>query len=580
MKNKQSVKKVPRLRGTPKQIERLPRRKINNLPNKVKKFYASLEKLKKPESQQQKHVSSVSLSDQEIIAKLSQGKKNGRFFELLAGDTTSYTSDSEADLALCSFVTQVTNSAEAIDNFFRNSRLMRPKWDEVHGDQTYGTRTIQKALKRPEDEDADGLHEKSTDYEIAKTVIKKIGSKNILTLSKQIWLWNQKKGVWSDIAEEELKKRIHHVAPAKCISHSRVNSILGLIITETYTRVSRFNKCDRHVINCSNGELHFEDGEWVLKSHSRDSNFCHQIPVTYDESASCERFDTFLQEVFEPDDDRKEKIRLLQEFFGYVLITSCEYERFLLLVGNGSNGKSVIITMLNALVGDQNISNVLPNQFERLPQLAHLHGKLANIITEIPEGAVIADAKLKSITSGEPMTAEHKFGHPFDFSPYCTLIFSANHLPHTKDTTPAFFRRVEILTFNVSFTGDKCDTTLKDELPKEVSGVLNFALKGLRRLFKTGDFTQVPSSKAAKREWELAADQVSGFIDEECEWDAAAKTPVGQLFEKYKDWALESGIKSTVNKPNLTARLKRLGCKACRGRGGIRMLSGIKLKNT
>lgn len=330
----------------------------------------------------------------------------------------------------------------------------------------------------------------------------------------------------------------------------------------------------------TNGELHFEGDSIVLKPHHRDSNFCHQISVGYDPDAKCERFQQFLQEVFAPDGDRKEKIRLLQEFFGYVLITSCEFERLLLLVGSGSNGKSVIITTLMALIGDQYVSSVLPNQFERLPQLAHLHGKLANIITEIPEGSVIADAKIKSITSGESMTAEHKFGHPFDFKPYSTLIFSANHLPHTKDSSQAFFRRVEVLTFNVSFTGDKRDTTLKDKLVSELPGVLNFALKGLKRLLKNGDFTTVPSSKSAKREWELSADQVSAFIDEVCEFDATAKTPIAKLYEKYKDWAMESGIKSYVNKPNLTSKLKLKGCKADRGSQGVRMIAGIKLKTS
>lgn len=518
------------------------------------------------------------LNDVEVIAKILQSDTKGIFLRLLSGDDSKHSSPSEADLAFCSYVSGATKSPDTIDRIFRSSKLMRSKWDEDHGGKTYGELTISRVLKNPHVTFGKALNEKATEYDIAKATIKHFGRKNIYSLADKIWLWRQKNGVWEIIADAVVKKRILRIAHEKSISHSRVNSIFGLISTEISSTKSRFDKCDKHVINCKNGELHFENDDFVLKPHNRDSDFCHQIPVYYNETATCKRFKQALQETFAPDDDKREKIKLLQEFFGYALITSCELERFLLLVGSGSNGKSVIIALLTALIGEQNVSSVLPNQFERLPQLAHLHGKLANIITEIPEGAVIADAKLKSITSGESMTAEHKFGHPFDFKPYSTLIFSANHLPHTKDCSPAFFRRVEILTFNVSFTGDECDTTLKDELPKELSGVLNFALKGLKRLFKNRDFTQVPSSKAAKREWELAADQVSAFIEEECELNPSAKIPIGDLYEKYKDWATESGIKSNVNKPNLTSRLKLKGCKSTRGSGGVRMLSGIRLR--
>lgn len=554
--------------------------KIKDHTAAVNDLYVRLTKPKKTSVVRKERSRSDSQNHLKIVGRVAQLDQSGKFEKLLDGDTSDYPSTSEADLAFCSFLTKETNSTQTIDSIFRKSKLMRKKWDIAHGDKTYGATTIQKALNKPMDKGNERLNEKATEFEIAKAVIKKIGRKNIYSLAHKIWLWRQEEGVWRTIADEELKKYIHRIAHAKSISNGRVNSIFGLINTEIYSTVSRFDKCDKRVINCSNGELHFENGSFALKPHHRDSNFCHQISVNYDADAKCERFRQFLQEVFAVDADKKQKIRLLQEFFGYVLITSCEFERLLLLVGSGSNGKSVIITTLMSLIGEQYVSSVLPNQFERLPQLAHLHGKLANIITEIPEGSVIADAKIKSITSGESMTAEHKFGHPFDFKPYSTLIFSANHLPHTKDSSQAFFRRVEVLTFNVSFTGDIRDTTLKDKLTGELPGILNFALKGLKRLLENGDFTEVPSSKAAKREWELAADQVSAFIDDECEFDATAKTPIGKIYERYKDWALESGIKSYVNKPNLTSKLKLKGCKAIRGSQGVRMIAGIKLKTT
>ena len=517
-------------------------------------------------------------SDVEIVASLLQGGSKEQFSRLYSGDFSNYPSQSEADLAFCSHVSGLTDSHDTIDRIFRISKLMRPKWDEVHGKATYGSLTIAKVLKNPHPPLGNSLNEKSTEYEIAKAVIKRIGRSNLYCLSKQNWLWSKTKGVWRVVDDAAIKKIIHKTAHVKSVSYSRVNSVFGLITTEVYSTVSRFGKCDKHVVNCKNGEMHYENNAWGVKEHSRDSNFCHQIPIEFDEEAVCERFIQFLDEIFEPDEDKKQKIKIVQEFFGYSLITSCEFERFLLLVGAGNNGKSVLLKVLMALVGEKCVSSVQPNQFENLPMLGHLHGKLLNVVTEIPVGAVIADAKLKSITSGELTNAAHKFGHPFDFIPYCTLMFSANHLPHTKDCSPAFFRRAEVLAFNRVFKKEECDTGLADKLiQEELPGILNFALQGLKRLYKKGNFTDVPSSKATKREWELSADQVAAFIDEECELDSTAKIPIGDLYRKYKDWADDSGIKSNVNKNNLTSRLKRMGCTATRN-GSARMLLGVKLK--
>ena len=544
---------------------------------KLQEWYATLPQSVKKEVTQTRTSKQDALSDAEIIAKLFQGDSKGKFTRLWSGDVSDYPSPSEADQAMCSLLSAYTQSAETIDSIFRLSKLMRPKWDKKSGNGTYGGSTISKVLKNPHTPLGNSLSEKSTEYEIAKAVIKRIGRSNLYCLAKQNWLWSKTEGVWRVVDDAEIKKTIHKTAHVKSVSYNRVNSVFGLITTEVYSTVSRFGKCDKHVINCKNGELHYENNAWVIKEHYRDSNFCHQIPIEFDEEAVRERFMQFLDEIFEPDEDKKQKIRLVQEFFGYSLITSCEFERFLLLVGAGNNGKSVLLRVLQALVGEQCVSSVAPNQFEKLPMLGHLHGKLLNVVTEIPVGAVIADAKLKSITSGELMNAAHKFGHPFDFVPYCTLIFSANHLPHTKDCSPAFFRRAEVLAFNRIFKKEECDTGLADQLiQEELPGILNFALQGLKRLYKKG-FTDVPSSKAIKREWELSADQVAAFIDEECDLVPSAKIPIGELYDKYKYWADDSGIKSNVNKINLTSRLKRMGCTASRN-GSARMLQGVKLK--
>jgi primase-polymerase (primpol)-like protein len=93
--------------------------------------------------------SSVAAEDDETLLERAHAARNGnKFGALWRGDTTGYPSHSEADLALCSLLGFWTgHDAARIDRLFRASGLMRPKWDEARGAQTYGAATIACALR-------------------------------------------------------------------------------------------------------------------------------------------------------------------------------------------------------------------------------------------------------------------------------------------------------------------------------------------------------------------------------------------------------------------------------------------------
>ena len=104
-----------------------------------------------------------------------------------------------------------------------------------------------------------------------------------------------------------------------------------------------------------------------------------------------------------------------------------------ILIGAGANGKSVLLSVLYALAGPENVAGVQPSSFDNRFQRAHLHQKLVNIATGLKQGEVIADAELKAITSGEPATVEHEHKDPFVMRPFAACWFGTNHMPHTRD---------------------------------------------------------------------------------------------------------------------------------------------------
>lgn len=420
-----------------------------------------------------------------------------------------------------------------------------------------------------------------TDREHAEDVIGKSfrGIENIIHDGTEVRVWGITPGLWDRISDWELRRRILEVVDDRKLSASRVNSITALIKAKAYRRESPFKKA-HHFINVRNGVLFYENKMFVMKNHAREQHCTTQIPWPFDPNAQCDRWDKFLHEIFENDPDQADKIMLVYQIIGYCLLSFCPFEKFFLMVGNGANGKSVIMEIVKSLVGIENVASVQPGEFENRFQRGHLHGKLVNLVTEIAEGTQIADAQLKAITSGELTTAEHKGQAPFEFEAYATCVFATNHLPSTRDFSDALFRRAIILKFNRVFREEEQDKFLKQRLTSEIPGILYRSIRALEDVFAFG-FSEPASSKHAKNEWRVEVDQAAQFFEETCIRASGKTIESARLYDLYVEWARAAGIHKFLNRKNFSSRLLRLGgIGTGKGARGVRLLTGLEFSGT
>jgi len=411
----------------------------------------------------------------------------------------------------------------------------------------------------------------------ASEVIRQMGPENIIFVSylRTFRKWTGE--VWETIDDRSIYEKVisYLAGSTDSITKNLVDSISDLIRTLAFREQINWDE-NRGIVPVKNGELAYSEGHWNLTPHVREHYRTTLIPVDYDTEATAPRFEQFLEEVFLGDPDATEKAILICEMIGYTLTTSCEYEKFILLIGPGANGKSVLLDVLRLLIGPGQVAAVQPEQMDNRFQRAHLHGKLANIVTEIREGGEIADAALKSITSGELMTAEHKFKPPFDFQPFSTCWFGTNHMPHTRDFSDALFRRALIVEFNRTFSEVEQDKNLKKKLAAELPGIMTLALTAFSGVIKRGYFTIPESCIRAKNQWRLEADQIAQFLQSCCVMEPDAWVEVASLYRSYKSWAEESGIKRVLNLINFSKRIQRLGGKPARTNNS-RRYNGIRL---
>jgi putative DNA primase/helicase len=396
---------------------------------------------------------------------------------------------------------------------------------------------------------------------MARAIIEQIGPDNILSADTGVSGWDPA-GVWRQLDDRTTRQMVQVRLPDQAdeVSAALVAAVTDLMRTEIHRPFHTFNVGNPETVNCLNGELELTPTGWELVPHRREHYRTTQIPVAFDPTATAPLFLRFIEQIFQGDPDALDKAQAILEMFGYTLMAHCRHERFIILVGGGANGKSVLLAILEALCGIANVAGVQPSQFENKFQRAHLHNKLANIVTEIKQGEMIDDASLKGIVSGEPTTVEHKFRDPFVMRPFSTCWFGTNHMPHTRDFSDALFRRALVVQFNQVFKPElgNCDPLLKDKLLDELPGILNMALSAYQGALERS-FTIPASSLAARDEWRLEADQVAQFVEEACRIEPRGEVKASLLYTHYKNWAGDVGIHRTLTMKSFRDRLTKLG---------------------
>jgi len=309
---------------------------------------------------------------------------------------------------------------------------------------------------------------------------------------------------------------------------SYINDVLRLVKIKTYKDRERM-RCPENLIVLRNGILDLKKME--LKPFTPDIFVLNQLPVYFDPNADCPNIKKFISEVVSPAD-----AMVLQELTGYCLWRRYPIHKAFMLLGEGRNGKTTFLNLLKALLGEENVSAIALQDLSNRFAAADLYGKLANICDDISDKDLKNTSRFKELTGKSFIRAERKFRPPFHFVNSAKLIFSANKLPRSSDDTNAFFSRWIIIPFPNKFEeGVNADPDLLEKLttPQELSGFLNWALKGLQRLRKNGKFSYSKTVNQVRAYMIKLSDSVLAFINERIVFDPKNEIPKQRLYSEY-----------------------------------------------
>ena len=348
--------------------------------------------------------------------------------------------------------------------------------------------------------------------------------------------------VWSRISDNHVRNYADRLYGKRFSTAQRVNSVCNLLKSRSITAAV----FDRNpVLTFQNGTLEIETGNF--REFSPD-DFCSIImDYDYDPTATCPVWEKFIEDVTDYEPVRAE---ILQFIAGYVLMSDCRYQKIFLLVGNGGNGKSVYLEIIQKLFGDTNVTHVEPTGLTAEFQRIRLKDSLLNIGSDINSDFSRGEIRewLLKIADGTSIQACYKGMTHVDFIPRCKLVYACNAMP-TAEIINGLNRRMQFVDFPCQYveTPDpnnpkqkQRDINIIAKLTAELPGIFNWAYAGYRLLNAVGYFTDAPEQSQLMQQFEQTSNPVMVFCEDKNFHGTISRD---EIYDWYKAWCDRTGHK-------------------------------------
>lgn len=528
------------------------------------------------------------LSIDEIIEHAIQSKNGIRFkFFMEGGWEQFYQSHSEADMAFANDLAfWSARDYDKMDSIYRRSSLMRDKWDSKRDDATYGHLTLMKAIQECSDvyqpfslnisEEAlkgsgkPKVKQQSYSYDDmgnSQRFMAAFGDNVLYSYINKVWYYYANK-YWavdelgkihsmadyiannihkepvrvSDPNDEKLVEKAvealnKHVKSSRSVKGKR--NMLEDVQHHVSVLPSEFDS-NGLLFNTQNGYIDLANGH--LMEHSKDKKFTRISFSEYRSEEVCPKWLAFLDEIFQGD---QELIGFLQRAVGYSLSAETTEQMMFILLGNGQNGKSVLLNVLNDVFGTYAM-NIQPQTIAvkngnsgANQDIARLQGARFVTTTEPNRGMKLDEGVVKQITGGDTVTARFLYGKEFEYKPEFKLWMATNYKPIISGTDEGIWRRIAIIPFEYHVPKEKVDKRLTYKLKEELAGILKWCVDGYQMWRQVG-LNEPEIIKQQRKEYRNEMDIVAQFVEEACLVNPLASVKGTEIWSAFREWVKEN----------------------------------------
>src|SRR6056297_1365064 len=512
--------------------------------------------------------------------------------------------ESELDLSLCNKLAYyLKGNYRAINKAFMTSPYFESK-DNKHKDkwlkrEDYRDVTIKKAIKlyQSKEEDSYSL----TDTGNAHRFIDRYGSVIRYNVDNNKWMYYNGEYWQTDVFDnvrnfaetiaEEMRlklKSIDDEGTRKAIRYNvkrvlqsngktallkEAQHIEGIPVTN-----NDFDH-DKYLFNTASGVVDLRTGS--IKQHDKDLMLSEYTPYKIDFHNEPTKFLAFLEDILEGD---VEVIKYMQRVMGYAMTGSTQEQCMFFLFGDGSNGKSLLLDIVNEAMGSYgktSNADILLEKYNagqgNLGDIARLKGSRFVVTDEAKHNDKLNESAIKTMTSGiGNIVARYLYGNEFEFSPIMKIFMSSNYKPRITGTDHGIWRRVKVIPFNKVIPDEEQDKQLKTKLLKEMPQILGWMIKGCL-LWQRHGLNEPDKLKDAHKDYRSEMDIVQRWINEACLIDETEYTPSSELFENFSNYVQQNKeyqLSHTMFGRNMSKKFKK-------GRyGGVTVYRGVILKPT
>lgn len=335
-------------------------------------------------------------------------------------------------------------------------------------------------------------------------------------------------------------------------------------------KIENVNQYPSHWINFKNGMLDVKSGE--IHTHSPNYKSIFQIPHNYIPNLDIHKsvFYEFLQSRMNEDNQQ-----MLYESAGHCLLPDVVFQKFLVLVGNGNNGKTVILNQITKILGENNVSAIKLQELSERFTTEKLLGKQANICADIPSTALKDTSTLKLLTGQDLVKAEYKGGAVFFFRNKAKFIFSCNELSTVlDDRSNGFFRRLQIIRFHEQgeFIPDLYEKLAEEQ---EIEILISYLVSRVKLALDRGKLYESRENIAEISKLREESDTVQSFLNNATTPNKEGRVRRPDLFAAYIDYC-KNEDRISLGKVAFFKALRTKGCnevKSC----GENYICGLEL---
>ena len=366
---------------------------------------------------------------------------------------------------------------------------------------------------------------------------------------------NMAKATAVDIAKEQQYVEEHQkngirAWAKKSQEGGRISYMIKLAQPDLVISAEKLDK-DKQLFNCANGVVNLRTG--LLLPHSTEYYCTNHSDVEFDLNAGCPLWTKFLNSIFE---GNSELISFVQRSVGYSLTGETKEQCIFVLYGNGSNGKSTFLDVIQSVLNTYHTKTRAEafmntgKTSDANPFLAMLRSSRMATASETDENKPLDESTIKEVTGERTITVRSLHKDPFQFRPQFKLWLATNHKPEIRGTDEGIWRRIMLIPFNAKFynaedpnapiEGPFKDKDMLEKLEAEAKGILAWAVRGAVAWNKNG--LQVPDEvREATEDYRTEMDVIGAFLEENTERGDRKKVACSILYENYKHWCTDAG---------------------------------------